>query len=781
MARVNHKRVKQLLNEKRSKITDRQFFTSRILALHFEDMAMAQTRRYKYNRRVHVELIWKPKQESIARTNNLTIQINAGHPLVTKTRSREGRYDLVCGLFAHELGHCLYTDFLAAQTYENYLKVYKWYPAPPDLKGSSDVRNEQALWEYAKAEPENLNMLSYLAHYIANILEDGYIESRMLARFTGRLGACLEICREKQWTESLTLTQLKEQEEDGGHIALSVLQSILSYIKFGQMKYGDEPLSDERIQAVFGLLPELDSAITDTSAKNRWGVVNQILVRCWPYWEDYMEQCKEHQKEASAAGGPISAAETLSEMLRALSGSSSAAEGVTAPVADAEENTTASCSSNRMVTHAQAEAAKEEETPDSEEKGSAAEEQPEPESEPESEEEGSSSAPERTDGEKPDSTVMPETDLDSEETPQCETGGIGSEKQDVSEDEGGRMPYQKTSRVSEPAGGELERNNDYHREAYSGAASDIERMLDKMAEKAACTTLENERIRELNDAAQGISYGNVHSGVHICVNRFAEVDDELVEQYESISGPLLTISRQLQKNLLQQLKERQRGAKQTGLLMGRRLDSHTLHRNDGKVFYKNSLPSEAPELAVALLLDESGSMSSSDRSTYARAAAVILHDFCCSLQIPIIVYGHSTGYAQGGETVELYSYAEFDTIDRDDKYRLMDISARCSNRDGAALRFVAEQLSHRPEEVRILILVSDGQPAADGYYGSAAEEDLRGIKQEYRRKGILFIAAAIGDDKQNIERIYGDSYLDITDLNQLPVKLTAIVKRHIRA
>ena len=57
------------------------------------------------------------------------------------------------------------------------------------------------------------------------------------------------------------------------------------------------------------------------------------------------------------------------------------------------------------------------------------------------------------------------------------------------------------------------------------------------------------RIRELNDAAQGISYGNIHSGVHVRVNRFAEVDDQLIEQYEAISGPLLTISRQLQKTL----------------------------------------------------------------------------------------------------------------------------------------------------------------------------------------------------------------------------------------
>ena len=42
------------------------------------------------------------------------------------------------------------------------------------------------------------------------------------------------------------------------------------------------------------------------------------------------------------------------------------------------------------------------------------------------------------------------------------------------------------------------------------------------------------------------------------------------------------------------------------------------------------------------------------------------------------------------------------------------------------------------------------------------------------------MAAAIGDDKQNIERIYGDSFMDITDLNQLPAKLTGVVRRHIR-
>ena len=141
-----------------------------------------------------------------------------------------------------------------------------------------------------------------------------------------------------------------------------------------------------------------------------------------------------------------------------------------------------------------------------------------------------------------------------------------------------------------------------------------------------------------------------------------------------------------------------------------------------------------------------------------------------------MVYGHSTV----GSAVMLYSYAEVDNIDGNDCYRLMDVTDRNQNRDGAALRFVAEQLARRPEEIKLLILVSDGQPCDNGYYGSAAEEDLRGIKQEYRRRGVTLIAAAIGEDKQAIERIYGDSFLDITDLSQLPVKLTNLVKRHIR-
>lgn len=749
MARVNHKRVKQLMNEKQSKITDRQFFTSRILAGHFEDVAAAQTKRYKYNRRVHVQIYWDPKDNNGACTNNTYIRINAGHPSVTKIRGRMNRYEMICGLFSHELGHVLYTDFLAKQTYMNFLTSYKFYPAPPVLTTAQDARNEKDFWEYVKADPRNMAFAQQIAFFIANVLEDGYIENRILSQFPGVLGYNLSVMREHQFKDMSTVTQLIESEDDGsGHIFQSILQIILSYALFGEIKYGETPLSDIRIQTVFKLIPQIDDAVTTTSAKDRWQIVSLILIRLWHHIEDYIEVCRQHQDEAASSGAGGSAEEILSGLLQALSGSSAQGEGTGTPVAGADKDSAPA-----------ANAGKREKT------------------------KSDAKASENESGEGSESSQTDSDEKQSEETgfesglPPDSSDGSSSSKQSTSSEEGRRIPYHQTDSASEPVGGETEYDEDYKREQSDRAAADIERMLEQMAEKAACKQLENERIQELNEAAQSISYGNIHNGVSICVHRIADVDEELQDQYHQISGPLLTISKQLQRSLIQKLKDQQRGGKQTGLVMGRRLDAHALCRNDGKVFYKNNLPNEIPRISVGLLLDESGSMSCGDRCTYARAAAIILYDFCQAMNIPIMVYGHSTSWSNG---VDLYSYAEFDAIDKNDKYRMMDISARGSNRDGAALRFVAEQLSKRDEEVRILILVSDGQPADTGYSGTAAEEDLRGIKREYKRKGLLFVAAAIGDDKQNIERIYGDSFLDITDLNQLPMKLTNVIKRFMR-
>ena len=587
-----------------------------------------------------------------------------------------------------------------------------------------DVKNEGEFWEYAQEDPQNLALLGRVAHEISNVLEDAAMENRVLEQFPGTLGQVLDFVRAWQWREMPTVTQLKEREAQGTPMFYCLLQLFLSYGKFGELKYGEEPLSEEHIQTVFELLPLLDDDLRATSGKARWNTVNCILIRCWEHVREYLEALKHRYEEKKASGGTGSVFSQLEEELSTLVGGSTRGEGFTAPVSEESEEPSLPQPEKREMTRALA---------------------------------GENLS---TEGASPGDSI-----------------GESTEKQEIAPGEIGRMSLVETDGVSEPVGGTVELNDNYVPKLSKTVEAEMERLLDTMAEKTVCQELEQDRLRELNQEAQSISYGDIHKGVAIRVNRMTEVPPEMVTQYNAITGPLLAISKQLQKSLLRQLRDQQRGGKQTGLLMGRRLDAHALFRSDGKVFTKNALPSQPPGMAVGLLLDESGSMASCDRATYARASAIILYDFCQALHIPVMVYGHTTGK----DSVELYSYSEFDAIDREDQYRLVDISARGSNRDGAALRFVAERLSHRPEELKLLILVSDGQPADTGYYGTAAEEDLRGIQQEYRRKGILFIAAAIGDDKENMERIYGDSFLDITDLNQLPVKLTQVVKRFLRA
>ena len=722
MTRVNHKKVKQLIQQKRGKITDQEFFTSRLLALHLEDMAAAQTKRYGASRRVRVRLLWQPESSDLAYTDNLHITINAGNPAITEFPTREERYQMVLGLFAHELGHCLYTDFLAQQSYRNALSVCRWYPDKPKLARVQDVKNEGEFWEYAQEDPQNLALLGRVAHEISNVLEDAAMENRVLEQFPGTLGQALDFVRAWQWREMPTVTHLKEREAQGLPVFYSLLQLFLSYGKFGELKYGEEPLSEEHIQTVFELLPLLDDDLRATSGKNRWNTVNCILIRCWEHVREYLEALKRRYEEKKASGGTGSVFSQLEEELSTLVGGSTRGEGVTAPVSEESEEPSLPQPEKREKTHALA---------------------------------GGT--------------------LSTEGAAPGENAGESPRKQEITPEETARMPLVETDQVSEPLGGGIEVNRDYLPELSNTVEAEMERLLDAMAEKSVCQELEQNRLSELNREAQSISYGDIHKGVAIRVNRMTEVPPEMVTQYNAIAGPLLAISKQLQKSLLRQLQDRRRGGKQTGLLMGRRLDAHALYRRDGKVFCRNKLPQQRPEMAVALLLDESGSMSGS-RAAYARASAIILYDFCQALDIPILVYGHSTK----GESVALYAYSEFDAIDQNDRYRLVDISARGSNRDGAALRFVAERLCKRPEELKLLILVSDGQPAHTGYFGAAAEEDLRGIHQEYRRKGIHLVAAAIGEDKEAIERIYGDAFLDITDLHQLPVKLTQAVKNFLR-
>jgi len=317
--------------------------------------------------------------------------------------------------------------------------------------------------------------------------------------------------------------------------------------------------------------------------------------------------------------------------------------------------------------------------------------------------------------------------------------------------------------------------NDY--DDGSNSSEDIEEMvLDELSRKE----LEKRNLKRMNqEANEGIS-----CGCRIDIFRAPEVSQKMICEYEKY-GDAIEVSRKIQKSIRQQLEDRRKGSKKNGLYIGRHLDARQLIKNDGKCFYNNNLPKESPRICVFVIIDESGSMKLAEKNGMARidaakTTAVIVEDFCRNLKFPICIIGSTADWKKDGHS-ELTIYSSFESADNNDRYRLMDISAKSCNRDGAALAYGFDKMKKRPEEIKIMFIISDGKPNAKNYGGIYAVNELKELHEKCGKAGIVTFAAAIGDDKKQIEAIYGDSFLDITDLDSMPKLFVDRIKRFIKS
>ena len=308
-------------------------------------------------------------------------------------------------------------------------------------------------------------------------------------------------------------------------------------------------------------------------------------------------------------------------------------------------------------------------------------------------------------------------------------------------------------------------------------------ILNKAAEEAYGKQEEIKLKRHLEDEAEELSPEGIHKGVPIRVYRELEITPDMEAGYKTIESEIKKAAGRLRQTV-EEILIRKEGGVMSGLYMGKRLSRGNLYRQDGKIFEKRILPEEGFSVAFGVLVDNSGSMTTEDRIGQARKAALVLYEFCRSLSIPITVYGHSTcsvffngSYQEG---VAMYSFAEFDSVDGKDHLRIQGMGSSQCNRDGLALRFMGKHLAKQEEEVKILTLISDGSPYAVNYGGETAKADLRMAKQEFHKMGVTLFSAAIGDDREVIEDIYGDSFLNISDLKTMPQKLAALLLRYIR-
>ena len=317
----------------------------------------------------------------------------------------------------------------------------------------------------------------------------------------------------------------------------------------------------------------------------------------------------------------------------------------------------------------------------------------------------------------------------------------------------------------------------------NGSAESVDfcQLLAACAKTDVLKDLEAAKTAELNREADQFTEKSIksHAGLKYEIIRTALPSYSDQNDYNNLVAEfrLDMVAKKCSKKLEQVLQDRIMNSKQSGLYMGR-FDGRRCTRQDSACFYRNKLPGTL-DVAVAVMMDESGSMNGDERIEHLKRMAIVLDSFASNLNLPCLMYGHTTP-----EMLDcyypVYLYRDFEQIDRMDKFRLMSITARRCNRDGFLMMYGIKKLMQRPETVKLLFVISDGLPNDMNINGRYAGEDMSEVITFGRKAGIKIIGAAIGADRQRIEAFYGKNFfLNIEDLEKMPQNIINIIKAYI--
>lgn len=318
---------------------------------------------------------------------------------------------------------------------------------------------------------------------------------------------------------------------------------------------------------------------------------------------------------------------------------------------------------------------------------------------------------------------------------------------------------------SQEVEGRSQQQNQADDESQEMSASDMEALVKQLK-------------RELNKEARQLMKGTIHEKEGMIVHRpkFAVINPEVATIRQEIDPIVDSLSRQI----LDLLENEQSETYQKGKYEGQRFNASRVAYGDLRQFDKKNPPHEQPSLAVALRIDESGSMVREDRMLAAKKAAFAIAAFAKKVRIPLLIYG-DTADVSTREKTSVFSYKEFSDSFEWLEQKLVTMKPRQNNRDGAVLRLIAGKLTEQPATTKLIVNISDGQPKAlPDYTGAKAKKDIQEVLTEYERQGIVFISAAIGQDKEEIKEIYGASrFVDITDLSTFPKQLIQLISRYL--
>lgn len=678
----------RFLLEAEKMLSDYEFFTSPRFMRLLHHVGKEITDRHN----AKVRTYGAPDENRAGYFEGTYTYINVLNEITQSFPSLELRGESVLGVLGHECGHQNYSSIYLRKKYVEGISngiLYPYFPEPRSEK--ERLYAEQMKELFVRKDRIAIELYLTMAAPLHGLLEDVYIEERMMKRFPGSIRRGIQGNRKRIMERYDSVKKL-----DKGGDKLGTMASVLTEYMFtkrvnawdGEIKLYADFLRE--------CIPLIHQAAHDVRESSRFIATNQILLAIWPLLLEKIEELQEMMDQTPP--------EKQEDLIKKT------AEKIQTQMPQYSEEPI--CREHRM-----------EEKNASDVKWTGADRKEE-------------TGEERPDGQNGDIKDFTEA---------------GKIKEAHPED---KKPLEELS-VDFPK--EIDISRELRKIRHELAEEKTEKMMTDAMREA------------LKNFLEGVKFHPVNEAIPKEVIRKDKPSKKAELMYEQIKPEIQRVLSDflvLVQPILMTRKSRIRRKQ----FFGKSLDMKNLWDPQDRVFKTKISDKNNFNTAIAVLMDQSASIDERRRLASILATLCIV-EFAQYLKIPVCVYGHCTDFRRpehfGKETVCLHSYMEFEDRDHE-KLRILDMKPGGANRDGVALQYMEEKLKRRKERQKLLFFTCDGLPNASDYGGEVARDDLKQIQKELHRDGIHLLVAAIGEDQEEIHKIYGNSCINTSDLSALP-------------
>lgn len=676
----------RFLLEAEKMLSDYEFFTSPRFMRLLHHVGKEITDRHN----AKVRTYGAPDENRAGYFEGTYTYINVLNEITQSFPSLELRGESILGVLGHECGHQNYSSIYLRKKYVEGISngiLYPYFPEPRSEK--ERLYAEQMKELFVRKDRIAIELYLTVAAPLHGLLEDVYIEERMMKRFPGSIRRGIQGNRKRIMERYDSVKKL-----DKGGDKLGTMASVLTEYMFTKRVNtwdGEIQLYTDFLREC---IPLIHQAAHDVRESSRFIATNQILLAIWPLLLEKIEELQEIMDQTPP--------EKQEDLIKKT------AEKIQTQMPQYSEEPI--CREHRM-----------EEKNASDVKWTGADKK-----------EGE----ERPDGQNGDVDDFTES---------------GKLKEAQPED---KKPLEELS-VDFPK--EIDISWELRKIRHELAEEKTEKMMTDAMREA------------LKNFLEGVKFHPVNEAIPKEVIRKDKPSKKAELMYEQIKPEIQRVLSEflvLVQPILMTRKSRIRRKQ----FFGKSLDMKNLWDPQDRVFKTKILDKNNFNTAIAVLMDQSASIDERRRLASILATLCIV-EFAQYLKIPACVYGHCTDFRRpehfGKETVCLHSYMEFEDRDHE-KLRILDMKPGGANRDGVALQYMEEKLKRRKERQKLLFFTCDGLPNASDYGGKVARDDLKQIQKELHRDGIHLLVAAIGEDQEEIHKIYGNSCINTSDLSALP-------------